>query len=148
MGHFDFDTLSVLGMMIADEASWVYLINVLISITGTLFFLWWWIKKRDASTMYIFITIWIIGNGVTAAANIYARFIGITIPSTPGCFREVLLHSWWWPKRFYIETLAGMLVIGTIIKRVVFNKKSGSGSRNDIDLMSIKGRKGKKGGTS
>lgn len=101
--------------LLKDEAAWIYGANLLMAIAGTAIFTWWWVRAGRVSTIYAFITIFIVGHLVTNATNLFARMVSLSCGPTGA--HEVYLHAWWWPKRYYLETIALALLVGTAIKR-------------------------------
>jgi len=100
-------------LVMFDRVMWLYLFGALICFYGFGLFLWWWIKMRDASAVYIYVTILFVGQAFTYSIQTYSRylrncermseyfdvvtsdiwFIRLVVPVS--CFAAIVIHMTW-----------------------------------------------------
>lgn len=108
--------------MFTDIALWLYAINFVVGIVGLSFFLGWWLKVGQATSIYAIMTLWLFGHAISASTNFYGRWLGYHIPITEESWRYYISKQWWWHWRYIIESLAGIILVWTVVSRT-FKKK-------------------------
>lgn len=103
-----------------EEATIVYILNIVASAMGTTFFVIHWKKLGTVTNVFAFITFWLFGHLLEQSVELYARWVYHFHDIV--YIDENVLHSWWWPKRLYVETLAILLLVATVVKRKFLTK--------------------------
>ena len=63
---------------LSDLTYWLYVLTIVISTYGSALFLWWWIKKGSATTVYSYVTFLLLGEAFSASLSLFARHLFLT----------------------------------------------------------------------
>jgi hypothetical protein len=94
---------------VSDLAYWLYVFTILISIYGTSLFVWWWVKMGKASAVYVYVTLLIIGEGISSGMSLYARHLFLTDGYE---VYTAYLKSGVWPYRHLLVFMALVMLVG------------------------------------
>ena len=110
-----------------DMTCWVYFLTVLFSLINTTMFIWWWVKAKKVSLMFMVNTIIFLGIGINFIFEFYARCLYFI--TREGCC-QLILHDIW-SMRLTVVLIVVMTTTVIIFKRIrSFNNKYG---RRDSD---------------
>lgn len=104
---------------IFDKVMWLYIAAVIICIYGFGLFVWWWAKMKDASAVYIYVTLLFAGEIFNYSIQFWSRYLRVT-----GCSFEYTLfvNSPLWFIRLFIPVACLLAIIIHMTYRVIKNK--------------------------
>uniref|UniRef100_A0A6M3KIK9 Uncharacterized protein n=1 Tax=viral metagenome TaxID=1070528 RepID=A0A6M3KIK9_9ZZZZ len=105
-----------------------YIILTLFSMFGFFLFMWWWIKLKKASHVYMYITLLLFALSVRGMASYYVRKIRLEDLSH---FTRSL-ESWWWPISLIPLVLGVMFLVTHMSYRVFVQRKKMWKSSNNV----------------
>ena len=91
----------------------VAVIKAVVSFYGFVLFCWWWAYKGEASTIYIYLTILLLGLGIDNGIEAYARYQWLA--TGVDSFRLTV----WWPLRLVVGTIALFALVGHMTVRII-----------------------------
>jgi hypothetical protein len=88
-------------------------LKAVVSFYGFALFVFWWVYKGSASTIYVYLTILLLGLGIDNAVESYARYEFIAHGA------DTFRFTIWWPLRLAIGTIALFALVGHMTVRVI-----------------------------
>jgi len=98
-----------------DPALWIYLLTLLVSLYGSGLFFWWWIKKRGASSVFMYVTFIFLGETIETAITMGARYRWVSCGIDSW---HAYVNSWFWPLRMVVLTGALLFIVVHMTWRV------------------------------
>ena len=92
----------------ADHVFILYIIITITAVYGSGLFIWWWIKQGQASAIYMYVTLFLIGSAIEHGVEGYVRYIHLLQgESAMGLFQ----HCWVWAARLYVWLIAIVAIV-------------------------------------
>lgn len=103
--------------MMTDHTFWVYTVICFISLVGSYLFLEEVYNKwgNHVSAVFLYVLILMVGTTVVSALNAISRYYTLI-----GDFH--ILHSWYWPYRWYVTGAGLVCIVGHMAYRRYFEK--------------------------
>jgi hypothetical protein len=106
---------TVLNLLQTDTPFLLYFISALISGYGVLLFTWWWVRQKNASPVYIYVTVILIGMCNRNGVELVGRYYVVTCPNT---FIE-FTKMWFWSARVSVQLVAVSFMVVHMTYRVL-----------------------------
>jgi len=105
----------------SDATFWMYVATWIVSGLGAWLFIWWMIKAGSASSVYIYVTLLLIGQWVSSGLAGWARIIYWKV----GLLEyRLFLESNWWVLRTSITLVALIAIVTHMAHRAFFQRKN------------------------
>jgi hypothetical protein len=101
-----------------DETMVIYLCVLLVSIYGSGLFLWWWIKRGEATNIYAYVTLIFIGETIETGIVGWSRYL---VLSGLKPLHEIFQGTIFWPARKVVLLIALTLIVVRMTYRLVRN---------------------------
>jgi len=95
--------------MADDLMTWLYIAILIPELFGFGLFMWWWIKAKSVSAMYVYMTFFFLASAVEHAHELTLRHVRLT---DGAAFAEHLAKSWIWPGRMVLVIVVMWVIVG------------------------------------
>jgi hypothetical protein len=107
-----------------------YAVAFLVNLYGAILFGWWWAKNKNASVMFICVTVLFLGGTIEDGFAFLARYIKQY--ESVGAYLS-FIDSNWWDFRITLGTLASLFVVLYMTVRVIRSWNQLYGRRKEDD---------------
>jgi hypothetical protein len=113
-----------MGMVPDDLATWMYAMGFLIKGFGFFLFLWWLRESEwKASSMFIYITLLLLGSAMRDGIETYGGFCRSTLNLSQSGMQKWVYDMWFWPARMVIPNAIFAVLVGHMTYRAFWKRK-------------------------
>lgn len=119
------------NLLINDAALRQYLLSLIVNLTGTVMFGWWWWKHKNASFVFMCVTLLFAGKVVERGVQVYARSLRLAT-----CSVVWTDDSWIWAYKGTLSMVVSLVVVIWGAGRILgyFGQKESGDRRRRSDI--------------